>query len=97
MGILAIIASCAFIVLYLPFGPGAGLGMHEWMMVALWTVIGIILYIITKGSLKRTRGRTGNADFRRRLCERGISGPLSEMVLICRSLVIRLRQVHLMV
>ena len=34
------------------FGPGAGLGMHEWMMVALWTVIGIILYIITKGKFK---------------------------------------------
>lgn len=52
MGILAIIASIAFIILYLPFGPGAGLGMHEWMMVALWTVIGIVLYIIAKAKFK---------------------------------------------
>ncbi len=46
MGILSILASICFIVLYLPFGPGGGLGYHEWYMVILWVVIGTILYLV---------------------------------------------------
>ena len=50
MGILAVAASIIFICLYLPFGPGGGLGIHEWSMVALWAVIGIVLAIAVKKS-----------------------------------------------
>ncbi|MCI9598593.1 MAG: amino acid permease [Firmicutes bacterium] len=48
MAVLAIIASVLFICLYLPFSPSGGLGKMEWIMIGLWTVIGIVLAIIVK-------------------------------------------------
>ena len=50
MGVLAVLAAIIFICLYLPFGPGGGLGIHEWSMVVLWVVIGIVLAISVKKS-----------------------------------------------
>lgn len=44
---LAVIACIAFICLYMPFGPSA-LTIHEWSMVILWGVIGIILIIFNR-------------------------------------------------
>lgn len=49
MGVLAILASAAFIILYLPIGPGS-LGVPQWLMVALWTAIGIVLFISVRFS-----------------------------------------------
>lgn len=44
MAVLAIIASGLFICIYLPvISPSGGLGGMEWIMVALWTVVGLIL------------------------------------------------------
>lgn len=50
MAILAIVSSGLFICIYLPFSPSGGLGHMEWIMVALWTVIGIILAICVRCS-----------------------------------------------
>lgn len=51
MAVLAVIASALFICIYIPvISPSGGLGKMEWIMVALWTVIGIILFIAVKHS-----------------------------------------------
>lgn len=42
IGILGSLSCLFFISLYMPFGASA-LGVHEWTMVAAWTVLGIIL------------------------------------------------------
>lgn len=51
VGVFALIATIFFISLYLPFGSGS-LGKFEWYMVALWVVIGIIMVIVNKVTLK---------------------------------------------
>lgn len=56
VGFLAILATLFFIVLYLPIGPGA-LGKHEWAMVGLWIIIGIILVIMNMKQYKATTDR----------------------------------------
>lgn len=49
--VIAIVAAAAFVCIYLPFSPSGGLGHMEWIMVALWTVIGIILaFAVTRSS-----------------------------------------------
>ena len=53
IGILALLATIFFIVLYLPIGPGA-LGMHEWFMVGLWVAIGLILVAMNAKQYKNT-------------------------------------------
>ncbi|HIU25133.1 MAG TPA: APC family permease [Candidatus Copromorpha excrementigallinarum] len=50
MGVLAILAGIAFVCMYLPFSPSGGLGYMEWIMVAIWTVIGIILAVAVRFS-----------------------------------------------
>ncbi len=50
MAVIAIVCSGLFICIYLPFSPSGGLGGMEWIMVGLWTVIGIILAIAVKNS-----------------------------------------------
>lgn len=50
MAILAIVSAGLFVCIYLPFSPSGGLGQMEWIMVALWTVIGIILAIAVRHS-----------------------------------------------
>ncbi len=48
LAVLAIIASIIFVLLYTPVGRPLGLwnglGLHEWLMVILWVVIGCVLY-----------------------------------------------------
>ena len=44
MAVLGILACGGFISLYMPFGSSA-LGMHEWIMVAVWSVLGIGLAV----------------------------------------------------
>lgn len=54
MAVLAVVASGLFICIYLPFSPSGGLGVMEWIMVALWTVIGIILaFAVSKSSFSK--------------------------------------------
>lgn len=48
--VMAIILSFLFCLIYTPVSPSGGLGKMEWIMVALWTVIGIILAIAVKNS-----------------------------------------------
>ncbi len=50
MPVMAIICSGIFIFIYLPFSPSGGLGQIEWIMVALWAVVGIILAIAVNNS-----------------------------------------------
>lgn len=42
MAILGIIACVGFISLYMPFGSSA-LGVHEWIMVGIWVILGVVL------------------------------------------------------
>ncbi len=49
--IMAIILSFLFCLVYTPISPSGGLGHMEWIMVAIWTVLGIILAIAVKGSV----------------------------------------------
>jgi len=44
LGILAVITSILFVFLYLPFGPG-GLSVQEYLIIGIWTILGIILAI----------------------------------------------------
>lgn len=44
MAVLGVIACVVFISLYMPFGSSA-LGIHEWIMVGLWVLLGVILAI----------------------------------------------------
>lgn len=51
MPVLAVISAALFVCIYLPFSPSGGLGHMEWIMVGLWTVIGIILvFAVSKSS-----------------------------------------------
>lgn len=50
MGVLSVLAGILFVCLYLPFSPSGGLGHMEWIMVAIWVVIGIILAIAVRFS-----------------------------------------------
>lgn len=58
MAVLAVVSAALFVCIYLPFSPSGGLGQMEWIMVALWTVVGIILAIAVNCSSysKVTRG-----------------------------------------
>lgn len=47
MGGLAILVSGFFLYLYLPIGPGA-LTKEEWILCAVWLVLGVIFYIIAQ-------------------------------------------------
>lgn len=53
IGILALLATIFFIVLYLPIGPGA-LGIPEWCMVLLWVIVGLILIVMNKKQYAET-------------------------------------------
>lgn len=44
MAVLGIFACAVFISLYMPFG-SSSLGMHEWIMVLVWVVLGIIFAV----------------------------------------------------
>ena len=45
VGIIAIIVSLFFIVLYLPIGSSSLTGT-EWIIVAVWVIAGLIIYLI---------------------------------------------------
>jgi amino acid transporter len=62
MGVLAVVAAAAFICLYLPFSPSGGLGRHEWLMVLLWAVIGVVLALIVHGG-RRYRVSAAEREF----------------------------------
>ncbi|MDO4621423.1 MAG: APC family permease [Eubacteriales bacterium] len=47
MGVLGVVSCLFFISLYMPFG-SSSLGLHEWSMVILWVVIGLVLYFMNK-------------------------------------------------
>lgn len=48
--VMAIILSFLFCLIYTPISPSGGLGHMEWMMVGVWTVLGIILAIAVRNS-----------------------------------------------
>ncbi len=51
-GVLAVLVSGFFLYLYLPVGPGA-LTKEEWILCAVWLVLGVIFYIIAQARYGR--------------------------------------------
>lgn len=50
VGILAVLSTAWFITLYLPFAAGALVWPFEWLMVLGWIVLGVVLYLVGRGS-----------------------------------------------
>lgn len=50
IGWLGVIISVGFGVLYLPWSPGALIWPYEWVMLLIWTIIGVILAIWNKSA-----------------------------------------------
>ncbi len=72
LGVLAVVTTAFFVVLYLPGSPSALAWPHEWGIVALWAVLGALFYF-------RTRART--AAMGREAQSRRILGEHAELLL----------------
>lgn len=49
VGVLGLLLSAFFVYLYLPGGASALAWPHEWLIVILWSVLGIVLYGVSEG------------------------------------------------
>lgn len=46
IGTIALVLAIGFLVLYFPVLPGGGLIWQEWLIVAIWTAVGIVMYAL---------------------------------------------------
>lgn len=47
-GGIALLLTTGFVTLYLPGGPSALLWPYEWLIVLLWSVLGVVLYVLSR-------------------------------------------------
>lgn len=48
IGTIALLLAIAFLVLYFPVLPGGGLVWQEWAMVAVWSLVGVVMYFYNR-------------------------------------------------
>lgn len=47
VGTIALLLAVGFLVLYFPVLPGGGLVWQEWLIIGVWTVVGVIMCVLT--------------------------------------------------